>query len=162
MGEKQYFAVIGDIIGSRNVDDRAGLQRQLNAGLADVNRQYADQIASQYLTEFSLRSVWRCIRSICVSGSGWADWSPRCGSRPSAWMVPAFSVHERRSRGQRNGPHRSKWSAARLIPVSRFTACSTAVCVEVGPKDSSRLSTSRCRVWKVWRSPGYSRSASQR
>ncbi|MCK5714198.1 MAG: hypothetical protein KAI25_15860, partial [Hyphomicrobiaceae bacterium] len=49
MGEKQYFAVIGDIIGSRNVDDRAGLQRQLNAGLADVNRQYADQIASQYL-----------------------------------------------------------------------------------------------------------------
>ncbi|TET99777.1 MAG: hypothetical protein E3J30_04010 [Anaerolineales bacterium] len=49
MVEKQYFAVIGDIIGSRNVDDRAGLQRQLNAGLADVNRQYANQIASKYL-----------------------------------------------------------------------------------------------------------------
>ncbi len=49
MGEKHYFAVIGDIIGSRKVDDRAGLQRQLNAGLADVNRQYANQIASEYL-----------------------------------------------------------------------------------------------------------------
>jgi len=49
MGEKQYFAVIGDIIGSRNVDDRAGLQRQLGAGLADVNRRYANQIASKYL-----------------------------------------------------------------------------------------------------------------
>jgi hypothetical protein len=49
MGKTQYYAVIGDIIGSRNADDRAGLQRQLNAGLADVNRQHADQIASKYL-----------------------------------------------------------------------------------------------------------------
>ena len=49
MGKKQFFAVIGDIIGSRKVDDRAGLQRQLNTGLADVNRQYAKQIASEYL-----------------------------------------------------------------------------------------------------------------
>ena len=49
MVEKQYFAVIGDIIGSRNVDDRAGLQRQLDAGLADVNQQYANQVASKYL-----------------------------------------------------------------------------------------------------------------
>jgi hypothetical protein len=49
MAKKPYFAVIGDIISSRKVDDRAGLQRQLNAGLADVNRQYADQIASEFL-----------------------------------------------------------------------------------------------------------------
>jgi len=49
MDEKLYFAVIGDIIDSRIVDDRAGLQRQLDAGLADVNRQYANQIASKYL-----------------------------------------------------------------------------------------------------------------
>lgn len=49
MTEKPYFAVIGDIIGSRKVDDRAGLQRQLNTGLADVNRQYANLIASEYL-----------------------------------------------------------------------------------------------------------------
>jgi DNA-binding CsgD family transcriptional regulator len=49
MNGKQYLAVIGDIIGSRNVDDRAGLQRQLGAGLADVNRRYANQIASKYL-----------------------------------------------------------------------------------------------------------------
>jgi len=49
MSEKHYFAVIGDIIGSRNVDDRADLQRQLDAGLAEVNRQFTDQIASKYL-----------------------------------------------------------------------------------------------------------------
>ncbi len=49
MVEKHYFAVIGDIVGSRNVDDRAGLQRQLDAGLTDVNKQYANQIASEYL-----------------------------------------------------------------------------------------------------------------
>ncbi|MEE8121255.1 MAG: SatD family protein, partial [Anaerolineales bacterium] len=30
-------------------DDRAGLQRQLDAGLTDVNKQYANQIASEYL-----------------------------------------------------------------------------------------------------------------
>ena len=49
MVEKHYFAVIGDIIGSRNVDDRAVLQRQLDAGLTNVNKQYAHQIASEYL-----------------------------------------------------------------------------------------------------------------
>ncbi len=49
MSDKQYFAVIGDIVESRKIDDRAGLQRQLDAGLAVINRQYANQVASKYL-----------------------------------------------------------------------------------------------------------------
>jgi len=44
-----YFAVIGDIISSREIDDRKRLQKHLNAILDGINHSYSEDIASQFV-----------------------------------------------------------------------------------------------------------------
>ena len=44
-----YFAVIGDIISSREIDDRKQLQKHLNAILDEINHSYSEDIASQFV-----------------------------------------------------------------------------------------------------------------
>ena len=47
--EKTYFALIGDIVNSRNDSDRGALQQRLNAALDNVNRSYRAVIAADFL-----------------------------------------------------------------------------------------------------------------
>ncbi|HOV69776.1 MAG TPA: SatD family protein [Clostridia bacterium] len=44
-----YFAIIGDIVGSRKVSDRAELQKKLREILDDINSKYESDIASKFV-----------------------------------------------------------------------------------------------------------------
>jgi hypothetical protein len=44
-----YLAVIGDIVGSREVEDRRGLQHLLRAGIEQINLDFSAILASQFI-----------------------------------------------------------------------------------------------------------------
>jgi hypothetical protein len=44
-----YFAIIGDIISSRKIENRKLFQKQLSAVLDDINRAYSQDIASKFV-----------------------------------------------------------------------------------------------------------------
>ncbi|WP_338102758.1 SatD family protein [Methanolapillus millepedarum] len=49
MNEDIYFAIIGDIISSKKITDRNKIQKELKDVMAGINRQYADEIASDFV-----------------------------------------------------------------------------------------------------------------
>ncbi|NBK24243.1 MAG: hypothetical protein EOM68_19705 [Spirochaetia bacterium] len=49
MGTRLYIAIIADIIGSRKIEDRIGVQRHLEQVLRVINTTYAHAIASQFI-----------------------------------------------------------------------------------------------------------------
>ena len=46
---KLYFSIIGDIVKSKEIDDREFVQNQLSTILEDINKKYADDIAAKFL-----------------------------------------------------------------------------------------------------------------
>lgn len=64
-----YVAIIGDMVGSRQVEDRAALQGRLTALMDEVNRAHAGSIAARFVItvgdEFQgLLSRWESCRSL--------------------------------------------------------------------------------------------------
>lgn len=49
MNNKVYIAIIGDIIGSKNIEERNNFQKKFKAVLEDVNKRYKDSIASKFM-----------------------------------------------------------------------------------------------------------------
>lgn len=49
MPQTIYLALIGDVVGSRQVADRAGLQQRIEAAIRDVNGRYQDRIAASFV-----------------------------------------------------------------------------------------------------------------
>ncbi|MEE1305821.1 MAG: SatD family protein [Agathobacter sp.] len=45
----EYFAIIGDIVCSKLIEDRLSVQKQLNSVLDKVNSEYAKEIASRFI-----------------------------------------------------------------------------------------------------------------
>lgn len=48
-GEPRYLAVIGDIRGSRRLKDRAAVQARLEEALAEINREFAADLAADFV-----------------------------------------------------------------------------------------------------------------
>jgi DNA-binding CsgD family transcriptional regulator len=49
LDENVYLAVIGDVVGSRDVENRGNLQRHLNLAIDRVNKNYKEQIAAGFV-----------------------------------------------------------------------------------------------------------------
>ncbi len=49
MERATYVALIGDVVGSREVEDREGLQRRLRELISEVNRRFAQGIAARFI-----------------------------------------------------------------------------------------------------------------
>lgn len=49
MKQKNYIAVIGDVVGSRSAGDRSDLQDRLGGGLRDVNGAFSGSIAAEFV-----------------------------------------------------------------------------------------------------------------
>lgn len=49
MAQPIYLALIGDVVGSRHVVDRAGLQQRMEAAILDVNERYQNRIAASFV-----------------------------------------------------------------------------------------------------------------
>jgi hypothetical protein len=48
MAENEYYAVIGDLVASRKINDRQAVQQQLLDTFNAVNQQFSDQIAARF------------------------------------------------------------------------------------------------------------------
>ncbi len=49
MKQKNYIAIIGDVVGSRSAEDRSDLQDRLGGGLRDVNGAFSGSIAAEFV-----------------------------------------------------------------------------------------------------------------
>lgn len=47
--ESNYIAIIGDIINSKKIEDRGGVQKKLFEILNDINKEYSDDLASKFM-----------------------------------------------------------------------------------------------------------------
>ena len=45
----KYLAIIGDVVGSRELQDRGAVQQQLRVGISRVNKQFSSSIASNFI-----------------------------------------------------------------------------------------------------------------
>lgn len=48
-GELRYLAVIGDVRGSRHLQDRAAVQAHIERGLAEINREFGSDLAAGFV-----------------------------------------------------------------------------------------------------------------